>query len=125
MISMIWPCSSIVILLSEGRHNPLSKISIPASNVLPSRYAFVLALPIPSLVMKGFILNTGCMCIGFQIGLPSALYFVNSSNISVGQVLPASLINSAYCSLLTCLHIASLSIIKQDNQKFGSLFSSS
>ena len=36
-------------------------------------------------------LDIGCMCMGFQMGRPSALRSASFSKISVGQVLPGSL----------------------------------
>ena len=73
MISIMISCCSAVILLSLGRHKPLSKISFPASMPLP-------------FVTNGLSLNIGCICIGFQIGLPSALYSASFSRISIGFV---------------------------------------
>ena len=105
MTSIIISCSSLVILLSDGKHNPLSKISAPISLIPPLIYAFVLALPEPSLVINSCYLYIGCICIGFQIGLPSALIDAIAPHISVGQDLPDSGIYKALESSLTCLHI--------------------
>ena len=58
----------------------------------------------------------GCICMGFQIGLPSALKAANASRISVGQLFHASLSYSASWSPRTCWHIASLSISRQLSQ---------
>ena len=67
MISIILSCCSGVILLSEGKHNPLRKISAPTSIPEPFIYAFVRPLPLPSTVTNGFVLYIGCICIGFHI----------------------------------------------------------
>ena len=102
---MITFCCSSVILLSLGRQHPLSKISAPLSKVPPAIYAFVIALPVPPIVTNSFIRNIGCICIGFQIGRPSALIEAIASRISVGQVFPCSAIYNAFESSLTCLQM--------------------
>lgn len=70
--SIILSCCSAVILLSLGRHNPLVKTSIFISN------------------QKGFERYICYICIGFQIGRPSALIDEIASRISVGQDFPGS-----------------------------------
>ena len=53
-------------------------------------YAFVFALPEPFPVINSCIRYIGCICIGFQIGRPSALILAIASSISVGQLFPVS-----------------------------------
>lgn len=116
IISMTFACSSFVILLSLGRHNPLVNISAPTSSTPPAIYALVFARTSPERVINGFIRHMGCICIGFHIGRPSALMELIASRISVGQLFPCSGTYIACASSRTCLHIASLSIIMVDSQ---------
>ena len=91
MISIIRSCCSSVILLSEGKHNPLRKISAPTSIPEPFIYAFVRPLLLPSTVTNGFVLYIGCICMGIQTGRPSALKAALSSKIIWWELLPDKL----------------------------------
>lgn len=78
-------------------HAPL-KISMATSAGFPFGTASALliqyvafALSLTARVTKAFIRYRGCMCIGFQIGRPSAFIAAKASKISVGQVFPFSL----------------------------------
>ena len=86
MASMTFFCCSGVILLSLGRHRPRSKMSAPTSWTGPTALR-----PEPETVMNSWSRYMGCMCMGFQMGRPSALYAASFSKISVGQLFPASL----------------------------------
>lgn len=70
-------------------HSYIQRLTI-FTKITPLIYAFIFPLPLPSLVTNLFCRQTGYICIGFQMGWPSALYLASVSKISVGHDLPCS-----------------------------------
>ena len=117
-LNICLPQDRLVKAIMELRRDGHASVSRPVSpsvqdteHELSPREIEVLVL-----VTKGFILKIGCICIGFQIGRPSALNFARVSRISDGLDLPLAGVYRTSCSPRTCGDIASLSMMMQESQ---------